>query len=134
MNSVSRRIHSALADSKLSKASWVRVTAWMIVGSAMAMGLAGCGDYSVGRVPAAVVVRAADPVRLAPTKRADVVGFVFSGMRFPVTAKAENCEFLRITTPWWGEVWIIGPPEFALIDGGGCAALPDASLGREPQG
>lgn len=70
----------------------------------------------------------------SPTKRAPVAGFVFGGMGFPVTASAGNCEFLRVATSWWGEVWIVGPPEYATIEHAGCADLPDQSLGRGPQG
>ena len=84
--------------------------------------------------PATIVVRPINPVRLSPTKRAPVVGYVFGGMRFPVTASAENCEFLRVVTPWWGEAWIVGPTEYATIENAGCADLPDQSLGRGPQG
>ena len=84
--------------------------------------------------PATIVVRPINPVRLSPTKRAPVVGYVFGGMRFPVTASAENCEFLRVVTPWWGEAWIIGPPEFATLEGTSCADLPDFSINRDPVG
>ena len=122
-----------VSRSRLQEQSAQGIAILIVALSALFSGCAGTAAMP-DSAPAAVVVRPTNPVRLSPTKRAPLVGFVFGGMRFPVTASAENCEFLRVATPWWGEAWIVGPPEYATIENAGCADLPDQSLGRGPQG
>ncbi len=97
----------------------------------------GCAELPIGVDPDKPYVRIvtpANPVRMEPTKHAPVIGIVFGGMEFPAVAKAEFCEFLQVRTPWWGDVWVIGPPEFATFEKGGCADLPDRSLYLQPKG
>ena len=98
--------------------------------------LTGCAGYRPvpEDTPAAVIVQPINPVRMSPDRQARVLGVVLGGMRFPVTGKAESCEFLRVEIPWWGEAWIIGPPEFATLEGTSCADLPDFSINRDPVG
>ncbi|MBK8050009.1 MAG: hypothetical protein IPK16_24635 [Anaerolineales bacterium] len=103
----------------------------------MVFQLAACVDMPIGVTPGDIYVRIympVDPVRLEPTKHAPVIGFVFGGMEFPAVAMAENCEFLQVRTPWWGDVWVVGPPEFATFENGSCADLPNRSLYLQPKG
>ncbi len=80
--------------------------------------------------PYATVVAPVDPVRVAPSKHAPVVGYVFGGMHFTVTGRAENCQFLQVQTPWWEDrVWIVGPPEFAVLHGAGCSRSLSTATG-----
>jgi len=81
----------------------------------------------------------ADPIRLEPSRDAPFVGLAFYGMRFPITGKITTCEWLKVKLPpmlqhLGAEGWIIGPPEFALIDGGGCADIPDLTPKPTPVG
>lgn len=99
--------------------------------------LSGCVALPIGvesGKPSVRIYMPVDPVRMEPTKHAPVIGFVFGGMEFPAVAMAENCEFLQVRTPWWGDVWIVGPPEFATFESGGCADLPNRSLYLQPKG
>ena len=99
--------------------------------------LLGCVELPIGvkaGEPTVRIVTPGNPVRMEPTKHAPVIGIVFGGMEFPAVAKAEFCEFLQVRTPWWGDVWVIGPPEFATFESGGCADLPDRSLYLQPKG
>lgn len=75
------------------------------------------------------VVTAANPVRLEMSRDAPVVGLLWQGMRLPVTGRNMTCEWLKVMLPpslsrFGAEGWIVGPPEFALIEGGGCADIP----------
>ena len=58
--------------------------------------LTGCAGYRPvpEDTPAAVIVQPINPVRMSPDRQARVLGVVLGGMRFPVTGKAESCEFL----------------------------------------
>lgn len=81
----------------------------------------------------------ADPIRLEPSRTAPYIGLAFYGMRFPITGKMSNCEWLQIELPptlqqFGAKGWLIGPPEFALIDGGGCADIPDLTPLPTPAG
>ena len=85
------------------------------------------------------VTMPANPIRLEPSRAAPYIGLAFHGMRFPITGKMSNCEWLQIELPpalqhFGVEGWIIGPPEFALIDGGGCADIPDLTPLPTPAG
>ena len=84
--------------------------------------------------PSVRILQPMNPVSMKPTKHAPVIGLVFGGIQFPVIAKAENCEFLQVRTPWWGDVWIVGGPGWVDFEDGSCANLPDRSLYLEPQG
>ncbi len=75
------------------------------------------------------VATAADPVRMEMARNAPVVGLLFHGMRLPITGRNMTCEWLKVKLPpslnhFGAEGWIVGPPEFALIEGGGCADIP----------
>lgn len=75
------------------------------------------------------VVLAANPVRMEMARDAPVVGLLFHGMRLPITGRNMTCEWLKVKLPpsldrFGAEGWIVGPPEFALIEGGGCADIP----------
>jgi len=75
------------------------------------------------------VVLAANPVRMEMARDAPVVGLLFHGMRLPITGRNMTCEWLKVKLPpslshFGAEGWIVGPPEFALIEGGGCTDIP----------
>jgi len=75
------------------------------------------------------IVTAANPVRLEMARDAPVVGLLWHGMRLPITGRNMTCEWLKVKLPpslsrFGAEGWIVGPPEFALIEGGGCADIP----------
>ena len=75
------------------------------------------------------VVTVANPVRLEMARDAPIVGLLWHGMRLPVTGRNMTCEWLKVMLPlslshFGAEGWIVGPPEFALIEGGGCAGIP----------
>ena len=85
------------------------------------------------------IVMLADPVRLEPSRNAPIVGIVFHGMSLPITGKITTCEWLKVKLPptlsrFGDEGWIVGPPEFALIDGGGCTDIPDVTPRPPPVG
>lgn len=87
----------------------------------------------------ACVTTPVNPIRLESQHDAPVVGLVFYGTRLPITGRMSNCEWLKVEMPptlrhLGAEGWIIGPPEFALLDGGGCADIPDLAPIPTPAG
>ncbi len=103
--------------------------------------LTGCGEPTPPEAASlyARITMPADPIRQEPSRDAPYVGLAFYGMRFPITGKMSNCEWLKVKLPptlqhVGAEGWIIGPPEFALIDGGGCADIPDLTPQPAPAG
>ena len=75
------------------------------------------------------IVTVANPVRVEMSRDAPIVGLLFHGMRLPITGRNMTCEWLKVKLPpslrrFGAEGWIVGPPEFAIIDGGGCADIP----------
>ena len=115
---------------------------WQIVAMLLAVWtLTGC-SAAVAPEPAGLYARItmpADPIRLEPSRTAPIVGLVFQGARLPITGKQSSCEWLKVELPptlqhFGAEGWIVGPPEFALIDGGGCADIPDLTPRPTPAG
>ncbi len=89
--------------------------------------------------PIAQIAMPANPIRLQPLRDAPVVGLALQGMRFSITGKHANCEWLKVQLPstlnhLGDEGWIIGPPKFARIEGGGCANIPDLTPQPTPAG
>ena len=92
-----------------------------------------------GGVLYARVTTPANPIRLEAQRDTPVIGLVFYGTRLPITGRMSNCEWLKVEMPptlrhLGAEGWIIGPPEFALLDGGGCADIPDLTPIPTPAG
>lgn len=119
-----------------TRARWqtlaILLAVWMLTGCVAPTTPAPAGLYARITMPA-------DPIRLEPSRAAPYVGLAFYGMRFPITGKMSSCEWLKVKLPptlqhVGAEGWIIGPPEFALIDGGGCADIPDLTPRPAPVG